>query len=230
MGCYEVSLGDTVGTGNPTTIEALLRTVLDGGIPASVLAVRASLYCPSHTLIARAVIAGPLPRHVRHGGREHPHVTPTRPPDVRFVRRRARRLSILAWRHGQRCNRGRTLCPTRQPIPHAGRPREDRGNRDVDLQDAEPSERKSRGEGTRGPARENEAGEGTREGWGIGGEHQREAVGGPVCCVFVVIPIYAVSVCASSPCYICSKFRASFPYRLAEELAHLGHRSCRLGL
>ncbi|KAI0705637.1 aldolase [Earliella scabrosa] len=38
MGCYEVSLGDTVGTGNPTTIEALLRTVLDGGIPASVLA------------------------------------------------------------------------------------------------------------------------------------------------------------------------------------------------
>ena len=35
MGCYEVSLGDTVGTGNPTTIDKLLRTVLDGGIPAA---------------------------------------------------------------------------------------------------------------------------------------------------------------------------------------------------
>ncbi|RPD74187.1 aldolase [Lentinus tigrinus ALCF2SS1-7] len=38
MGCYEVSLGDTVGTGNPTTVGKLLRTVLGGGIPASVLA------------------------------------------------------------------------------------------------------------------------------------------------------------------------------------------------
>ncbi|KAI0800084.1 aldolase [Fomes fomentarius] len=38
MGCYEVSLGDTVGTGNPTTVGRLLQTVLDGGIPASVLA------------------------------------------------------------------------------------------------------------------------------------------------------------------------------------------------
>lgn len=43
MGCYEVSLGDTVGTGNPTTVGRLLKTVLDGGIPASVLAVRTSL-------------------------------------------------------------------------------------------------------------------------------------------------------------------------------------------
>ena len=42
MGCYEVSLGDTVGTGNPTTIDKLLRTILDGGIPAAVLAVRLS--------------------------------------------------------------------------------------------------------------------------------------------------------------------------------------------
>ena len=46
MGCYEVSLGDTVGTGNPTTIGKLLRTVLDGGIPSSVLAVRSVLSHP----------------------------------------------------------------------------------------------------------------------------------------------------------------------------------------
>ncbi|KAH9848049.1 aldolase [Lenzites betulinus] len=40
MGCYEVSLGDTVGTGNPTTVDRLLRTVIqgNGGIPAEKLA------------------------------------------------------------------------------------------------------------------------------------------------------------------------------------------------
>ncbi|KAI0824530.1 aldolase [Trametes gibbosa] len=40
MGCYEVSLGDTVGTGNPATVNRLLRTVIQGGggIPAEKLA------------------------------------------------------------------------------------------------------------------------------------------------------------------------------------------------
>ncbi|KAI0654167.1 aldolase [Cubamyces menziesii] len=40
MGCYEISLGDTVGTGNPTTVGTLLHTVIGGssGIPASKLA------------------------------------------------------------------------------------------------------------------------------------------------------------------------------------------------
>ncbi|RPD70723.1 aldolase [Lentinus tigrinus ALCF2SS1-7] len=38
MGCCEVGLGDTFGTGKPTTARKLLRTVLRGGIPASVLA------------------------------------------------------------------------------------------------------------------------------------------------------------------------------------------------
>ncbi|RDX41884.1 hypothetical protein OH76DRAFT_1489136 [Lentinus brumalis] len=33
-----ISLGDTVGTGNPTTVGKMFHTVLDGGIPASVLA------------------------------------------------------------------------------------------------------------------------------------------------------------------------------------------------
>ena len=28
MGCYEVSLGDTVGTGNPTTVSKLLETAM----------------------------------------------------------------------------------------------------------------------------------------------------------------------------------------------------------
>ncbi|KAI0633997.1 aldolase [Trametes polyzona] len=40
MGCYEVSLGDTVGTGNPTSVRELLEVVLGGsdGLPASKLA------------------------------------------------------------------------------------------------------------------------------------------------------------------------------------------------
>ena len=41
MGCYEVSLGDTVGTGTPTTVRSMLETVMSGadGIPAKRLAV-----------------------------------------------------------------------------------------------------------------------------------------------------------------------------------------------
>ncbi|TCD59802.1 hypothetical protein EIP91_011414 [Steccherinum ochraceum] len=40
MGCYEVSLGDTVGTGNPTSVRAMLETVMGGsaGLPAAKLA------------------------------------------------------------------------------------------------------------------------------------------------------------------------------------------------
>ena len=30
IGCYEVSLGDTVGTGNPTSIREMLETVMGG--------------------------------------------------------------------------------------------------------------------------------------------------------------------------------------------------------
>ncbi|KAI0080471.1 aldolase [Panus rudis PR-1116 ss-1] len=40
MGCYEVSLGDTVGMGNPTTVSRLLETIMGGAnaIPADKLA------------------------------------------------------------------------------------------------------------------------------------------------------------------------------------------------
>ena len=42
MGCYEVSLGDTVGTGNQTTVSNMLDTVIGGAsdIHPSLLAVR----------------------------------------------------------------------------------------------------------------------------------------------------------------------------------------------
>ncbi len=41
MGCYEVSLGDTVGTGNPHSVRSMLETVMGGagGLPPSKLAV-----------------------------------------------------------------------------------------------------------------------------------------------------------------------------------------------
>ena len=52
MGCYEVSLGDTVGTGNPTTISKLLDTIRGGtGIPASKLAVGFELLALYHSNI-----------------------------------------------------------------------------------------------------------------------------------------------------------------------------------
>lgn len=37
MGCYEISLGDTIGAGLPETVDAMLRTVLDA-VPAGSLA------------------------------------------------------------------------------------------------------------------------------------------------------------------------------------------------
>jgi len=40
MGCYEVSLGDTVGTGNPTSVSQMLETVIAKN-PVEKLAVRA---------------------------------------------------------------------------------------------------------------------------------------------------------------------------------------------
>ena len=40
MGCYEVSLGDTVGTGNPTSVSRMLETVIAKN-PVEKLAVRA---------------------------------------------------------------------------------------------------------------------------------------------------------------------------------------------
>ena len=41
MGCYEVSLGDTVGTGNQTTVSNMLDTVIGGSsdVHPSLLAV-----------------------------------------------------------------------------------------------------------------------------------------------------------------------------------------------
>lgn len=39
MGCYEISLGDTIGVGNPKSIVRLIHAVLSRGIPVSALAI-----------------------------------------------------------------------------------------------------------------------------------------------------------------------------------------------
>jgi hydroxymethylglutaryl-CoA lyase len=39
MGCYEISLGDTIGVGTPGTMRAMLQAVLKSQVPVDVLAV-----------------------------------------------------------------------------------------------------------------------------------------------------------------------------------------------
>jgi hydroxymethylglutaryl-CoA lyase len=46
MGCYEVSLGDTTGEGNPEAWRTLWKALLNEGIPVSKLAVRISFGFP----------------------------------------------------------------------------------------------------------------------------------------------------------------------------------------
>jgi hydroxymethylglutaryl-CoA lyase len=39
MGCYELSLGDTIGAGNPASVARVVRSVIAAGVPASALAI-----------------------------------------------------------------------------------------------------------------------------------------------------------------------------------------------
>lgn len=50
MGCYEVSLGDTVGRGTPSTVAHMLETVMSGskGLPAEKLAVSCPCLAPGN--------------------------------------------------------------------------------------------------------------------------------------------------------------------------------------
>lgn len=50
MGCYEVSLGDTVGVGTPSTIQELLRAHKDVGIPFEKIA------CHFHDTYGQAIV------------------------------------------------------------------------------------------------------------------------------------------------------------------------------
>lgn len=64
MGCYEVSLGDTVGTGNPTSIRSMLEVVMSGSkaLPAENLAVSSPWSFVRHLLSisSRHIFTTPL--------------------------------------------------------------------------------------------------------------------------------------------------------------------------
>ncbi|KAK6345491.1 hypothetical protein TWF718_007406 [Orbilia javanica] len=50
MGCYEVSLGDTTGVGNPYTIDVLMKALIEAGVPVEKLA------CHFHDTYGQAIV------------------------------------------------------------------------------------------------------------------------------------------------------------------------------
>ncbi len=89
LGCYEISLGDTIGVGTPLKAKALLRAVA-GTVPIA----------SSRDAFPRHLRPGVGQSLCRHGG--------GRARD-QFRRRRSRRLPLRARRHRQCRDRGRGL-------------------------------------------------------------------------------------------------------------------------
>ncbi|MGY3366074.1 isopropylmalate/homocitrate/citramalate synthase [Bradyrhizobium sp. GM2.4] len=89
LGCYEISLGDTIGVGTPTKAKEMLRAV-SANIPPANLAMHFS-------------------RHLRPGARQSLCGAGGRRPRHRRRRRRPRRLPLRAGRDRQRRDRGRRL-------------------------------------------------------------------------------------------------------------------------
>ncbi len=118
MGCYEVSLGDTVGMGTPASVGEMLEVVTGGsdGVPVEVLAVSPLPFTSSSSTpsLTCKQYSGPFPRHVRHGYRQRLHRPLPRHPHNRRRSRRPRRVSLLPRSHRQRRNRRRTIRAQRQ--------------------------------------------------------------------------------------------------------------------
>jgi biotin carboxyl carrier protein len=93
LGAYEVSLGDTIGTGTAGKTQVLLRRVAERGADRRT--------CRS------------FPRHVRTGAREHLRVARTRRGDVRLLGGRTRRLPVCEGCHRQCRDRRRRLSARR---------------------------------------------------------------------------------------------------------------------
>ena len=80
MGCYEVSLGDTTGTGNPTSVGEMLSVAL-GANPVERLAGHVRSPTFRCTILHSLICCISVPRYIRHGGgqfhgstlRRHPH-------------------------------------------------------------------------------------------------------------------------------------------------------------
>lgn len=59
MGCYEVSLGDTIGAGTPESITRAVQAALDAGVPGSVLAIHChDTYGTALENVLAALLAG----------------------------------------------------------------------------------------------------------------------------------------------------------------------------
>jgi hydroxymethylglutaryl-CoA lyase len=86
LGCYEISLGDTIGVGTPVKAKAMLRAV-GTHVP------KANLAMHFHDTYGQA-----LAKSVCGNGRGRAR--------HRFRSRRSRRLSVRAWRHRQCRDRG----------------------------------------------------------------------------------------------------------------------------
>ena len=89
LGCYEVSVGDTIGVGTPVQVQGVIGILLQ---------------------VIPAVEAGhALSRHARHGAGEHARRAGDGHRDVRRVVRRTRRMSVRARRERQHGHRGSRL-------------------------------------------------------------------------------------------------------------------------
>ena len=138
MGCYEVSLGDTTGTGNPTSVGEMLNVTL-GVNPVERLAghVRTPSICVAPPfLILKTSCRVSVPRYFRHGGSQFHGRTLRGYPHPRQFHRRARGMPILARRDGK-CGHGRyPVRVARFTLLCAGRPRGSGGHRLLDIRKA----------------------------------------------------------------------------------------------
>ncbi len=128
MGCYEVSLGDTIGVGTAGATRRLIEAVASE-VPAP----------------RRA-----LPRHLRAGPGEHLRQPAGRRRGIRQLGGRPRRLSLRQGRHRQRRQRRRPLPAERPGDPYRGRHARPGRRRPAHLRGARQEQRIASGEGVAG--------------------------------------------------------------------------------
>ena len=109
LGCYEVSLGDTIGRGTPETVDRAARPPDGGDRPRA----------PRR----------PLPRHRRPRARQRRGRARPRAADLRQRHRRPRRLPLRPRRQGQRLDRAARADARRRRLGDRPRPRRARARR-----------------------------------------------------------------------------------------------------
>jgi hypothetical protein len=110
MGCYEVSLGDTTGTGTPASVRAVLEEVCKE-IDPSRLAGHVSAFvllrsCTRGLSATRFTLYLVVPRYERNGACKYIHRARCGLAFVRRFGRRTWRMSLFPWGYRQ-CRHGR---------------------------------------------------------------------------------------------------------------------------